>query len=218
MKSRRRILSIGCASLAGIALRPASAQESVPALYTGAEWSYLSSLEQHDRSPSGAASLEVLDDSDWRPVPGQRILSMRHMHTGEFQSFALVAGQGVSLDMARRFNRFMRDHHSGTVGNMDPSLIEHLLKLQDTLELRRTTFEVLSAYRSEKTNAMLRRRSVSVARNSMHLEGRAVDINIPGVKARDMFDAALDLKVGGVGLYRRSQFIHFDTGPVRHWS
>ncbi len=190
---------------------------------------FATSLETTPSTPSDESDVKTLranarqrphdfDDESLRPMPGQRILSMRHMHTGEFHSFALAQGQPISIEMARRFNYFLRDHHSGTVGNMDPELIHHLLDLQDTLGLRRPTFEVLSAYRSSRTNAMLRARSSGVARNSMHLTGRALDINLPGVEATEMFDAALDLKVGGVGLYRRSRFIHFDTGPVRHWS
>ncbi len=213
MNTRRRFLSIGCAGLAGFALQPASAKAGIPA-------ENLPSTPSTAGTPaaSNAVRMVAVDQaSSLRPLPGQRILSLRHMHTGEFESFALARGQAVDSETARRFNRFMRDHHNGVVGNMDPELIHHLLDLQSSLEMEGHTIDVLSAYRSPATNAMLRKRSTGVARFSMHLEGKAIDLNLPGTKTREMFDAAVDLKAGGVGLYRRSGFIHFDTGRVRHW-
>ena len=78
-------------------------------------------------------------------------------------------------------------------------------------------FEIYSAYRSPETNALLRREGWGVARNSLHMQGMAIDIGLPGREARDIANCALSLQRGGVGTYRRSTFVHLDVGEVRTW-
>jgi uncharacterized protein YcbK (DUF882 family) len=78
-------------------------------------------------------------------------------------------------------------------------------------------FSVISGYRSPQTNALLRERSSGVARHSMHLEGRAIDVRIAGVDCARLAGSALDLTRGGVGYYRASDFVHLDTGAFRTW-
>ncbi len=145
------------------------------------------------------------------------VLTLKHLHTHETSHFKVSDSSRLTKQDVARFNHFMRDHHNGQIGSMDPNLLLHLLSLQQVLEVKDTAFEVLSAFRSHQTNAKLRRRSKRVAVKSMHLKGQAIDIRLPGVKLADLHAAALDLKVGGVGLYRRSKFIHLDTGRVRRW-
>jgi len=164
------------------------------------------------------SALAAATPSPYSPPANSRVLRLKHLHTSELATFVLSrSARTVTLDDAKRFNYFLRDHHNGTVGSMDPSLILHLMILQESVGSRDTPFEVVSGFRSSKTNAKLRRRSKRVAVNSMHLTGQAIDIRLPGTKLMTLRDAALDLKVGGVGLYQRSSFIHFDTGRVRHW-
>ena len=74
---------------------------------------------------------------------------------------------------------------------------------------------VTSGYRSHSTNERLRWRGIDAARNSFHLHGRAVDIQIPGVEPRSMARLGLLLGLGGVGAY--PTFVHLDTGPSRTW-
>ncbi len=79
-------------------------------------------------------------------------------------------------------------------------------------------FEVIWAYRCEATNEKLRgSRGGGVARHRLHMEGRAIDMRLPGVPLADLRDAARSLAAGGVGYYPREQFVHLDTGRVRHW-
>ena len=78
-------------------------------------------------------------------------------------------------------------------------------------------FHIISGYRSPKTNAMLRRHSSGVAKHSMHLQGKAIDIRVPGRDLKQVHRVALSLKGGGVGLYTKSDFVHVDTGRVRSW-
>jgi uncharacterized protein YcbK (DUF882 family) len=56
-----------------------------------------------------------------------------------------------------------------------------------------------------------------VATRSLHMDGKAIDIRLPGVPLGDLRDAALSLRAGGVGFYPRAQFVHVDTGRVRSW-
>jgi uncharacterized protein YcbK (DUF882 family) len=78
-------------------------------------------------------------------------------------------------------------------------------------------FHVISGYRSPKTNAALHQNSSGVAKKSLHMQGKAIDIRLPGRKLHDLRKAALDLQLGGVGYYSKSDFVHIDTGRVRHW-
>jgi len=79
------------------------------------------------------------------------------------------------------------------------------------------TIEIISGYRTSKTNEMLRGRSSGVAKKSFHTKGRAIDIRIRGVKTRLVRDTAIAMNAGGVGYYQGSDFVHLDTGPVRAW-
>lgn len=151
------------------------------------------------------------------PSEAGQVLTLKHLHTHETERFSAGSIDRLNKQDIKRFNHFMRDHHNGQIGKMDPSLIFHLMALQRSLGSAGTPFEVLSAYRSDQTNAKLRRRSKRVAVKSMHLRGQAIDIRLPGVTLSDLHMAALDQKAGGVGLYKRSKFIHFDTGRVRRW-
>jgi uncharacterized protein YcbK (DUF882 family) len=78
-------------------------------------------------------------------------------------------------------------------------------------------FIVISGYRSPRTNAMLHERSSGVAQHSLHMEGRAIDVRVIGIDCADLAARALDLKRGGVGYYRASDFVHLDTGAFRTW-
>ncbi len=99
---------------------------------------------------------------------------------------------------------------------MDIRLYDLLFKLKETLNVE-DDFNVISGYRSPMTNAMLASKSRGVAKKSYHMKGMAMDIAIPDVKLSDLREAAVELKLGGVGYYPRSGFIHVDTGPVRTW-
>ena len=78
-------------------------------------------------------------------------------------------------------------------------------------------FEIISGYRSAASNAMLRRASTGVAKRSLHTQGRAIDVRLTDIDTARLRDAALALELGGVGYYRKSDFVHLDTGRVRSW-
>ncbi len=101
---------------------------------------------------------------------------------------------------------------------VDVALLDQLHDLKQTLGLNNNRpIHIVCGYRSPMTNAYLRSRSRAVAKNSLHMQGRAIDIRIEGVDTRDIRDAALTMARGGVGYYPHSNFVHLDTGDFRTW-
>lgn len=78
-------------------------------------------------------------------------------------------------------------------------------------------YEVVSGYRSPPTNARLRQKSGGVAKRSLHMQGRAIDVRLSDVSLANLRESALAMKAGGVGVYRKSNFLHLDTGRFRTW-
>ncbi len=101
--------------------------------------------------------------------------------------------------------------------DIDPGLFDLLANLTDLLGRPGETIEVICGYRSKATNEWLRQHSPGVASQSLHMQGMAVDIRMPGVRTSALRDAALSLQQGGVGYYPDSDFVHVDVGPVRNW-
>lgn len=141
---------------------------------------------------------------------------MRNLHTGERLNTAFWSNGDYSSSGLKRFNRLLRDHRANETTRMDPELFDLIYKLKERLNFN-GEIEIISGYRSAKTNAMLRSRSSGVAKRSYHTRGMAIDLRMPGVPLSKLRRAALDLKVGGVGYYPKSNFVHVDTGPVRRW-
>ena len=78
-------------------------------------------------------------------------------------------------------------------------------------------YMLLSGYRSPKTNAMLRSRSRGVAKNSLHMQGKAADLRLSTRSVSQIARAAKACHGGGVGRYSGSNFVHMDCGVVRTW-
>jgi len=78
-------------------------------------------------------------------------------------------------------------------------------------------FSVISGYRSPENNERLHERSSGVSQHSLHMQGRAIDVRLNGVDCKDLAGGAEELKRGGVGYYRASNFVHLDTGAYRTW-
>lgn len=143
-------------------------------------------------------------------------VDFRNAHTGERFSGVYRVGNRYLPQAFERMNYVLRDFRTNEVFPMDPRIIDLIKAIQDDAG-RSGPLEVLSGYRSPKTNAMLRGASTGVARNSLHMYGQAMDIRLPGYSTRRLRDIARRQKVGGVGYYSKSNFIHVDTGKVRHW-
>lgn len=148
--------------------------------------------------------------------PAERSLALRNLHTGERTAVTYWADGDYVSDELLSINQVLRDHRSGEVYPIDASLLDQLYLLQHKMGTDRA-FHVISGYRSPASNAKLSANSNGVAKRSLHMQGRAIDIRLPGVKLEHLRQAALDLKAGGVGYYPKSDFIHIDTGRVRFW-
>jgi uncharacterized protein YcbK (DUF882 family) len=147
----------------------------------------------------------------------ERSLQFFNTHTGETLKAAYFKAGGYCEEALAGFDRLLRDHRNGEVARMDRSLFD-LLHDVAALAGKEARFEVISGYRSPATNAMLNARSSGVAKRSLHMEGRAIDIRLTGYRTDRLRDLALSLQAGGVGFYRKSDFIHLDTGRVRTWA
>lgn len=99
---------------------------------------------------------------------------------------------------------------------MDKRLFDQISQIQKLIGTESEVI-VISGYRSPVTNASLRSGSTGVAKKSLHMEGKAIDFRLDGVKLSTVRDAAISLKAGGVGYYPGSNFVHIDTGAVRSW-
>ena len=148
---------------------------------------------------------------------GERSLAFDHTHTREKLSLVYAAGGEYVAQALAKLNHLLRDHYSGDVGVIDPQLFDLLHRVRTELGAREP-FQVISGYRCPVTNDKLRNaRCGGVATRSLHMDGKAIDIRIPGVPLAELRDAALSLRAGGVGYYPREQFVHVDTGRVRTW-
>jgi len=147
--------------------------------------------------------------------PGERIepvTTLFNVWTHE----ALPIFPGQSQTVKSRFHTFLRDHFTNQATQMDTRLINVLTRVADKFQARR--IDVVSGYRSPKYNLMLRKKGHSVARDSQHTHGNAVDFRVKGVKTRQVLHYVRSMRVGGVGFYPHSQFVHSDTGRVRYWT
>ena len=145
-----------------------------------------------------------------------RKVAFLNLHTGERTRVAYKENGSFVPEALREIATVLRDHRTGEVKEIDTKLLDLLYVLRGRLETQKP-FGVISAYRSPHTNAMLAGRSGGVAKRSMHIEGRAIDIRVQGIDTKSVFRVARGLRAGGVGLYSNSNFIHVDTGRVRYW-
>ncbi len=150
-------------------------------------------------------------------APASRRLAMVHTHTSERLDLVYAVGDRYVPAALSTLNRFLRDHYSGEVGQIDPQVLDLLHALHRDLDSDQP-IQIISGYRCPSTNSRLRRgRGGGVATRSLHMQGKAIDIRLSGVPLADLRDAARSLRAGGVGYYPREQFVHVDTGRVRDW-
>lgn len=150
-------------------------------------------------------------------LPTPRVLTFAHLHTAERLQVEYSDGVRYLPDALAAVNRLLRDFRTGDVHEIDPKLLDLLHGLHTAAGSTRP-FEIISGYRSPRTNAMLRHTGGGgVASGSLHMRGQAIDIRLPDVPLASLRDAALALARGGVGYYPTSNFVHVDTGRVRRW-
>ena len=126
-------------------------------------------------------------------APLEKTLSFYNTHTGEQLKTTYWADGAYIPEAMSDINHILRDYRNGQ------------------------SVQMISGYRSPQTNAQLRKNSSGVAQKSLHMQGRAIDISLPGRNLSDLRKVAISLKQGGVGYYPESNFVHVDTGRVRYW-
>jgi uncharacterized protein YcbK (DUF882 family) len=164
---------------------------------------------------AAAAALGVPVAARAALTPAHR-LSFYHIHTGE-KLDVVYREQGELLpDALAEINRYLRDFRTEQVHDIDVALLDVLHELYTVFD-GRGNFEVISGYRSPRTNAALRHVTSGVAENSLHIQGRAIDVRLTSAKTAALRNAAITRAAGGVGFYPESNFVHIDTGAVRSW-
>ena len=151
--------------------------------------------------------------------PREYRLRFFHTHSNERLDIVYRRGETYLPESLAKLDRYLRDSWTGEVHHFDPHLFDLLYDLTSSVKDDGGEIHVVCGYRTPASNETLRSRSANtgVAKNSLHMRAEAIDIRLPGVATAKVRDAALQLRRGGVGYYRASNFIHVDVGPVRQW-
>lgn len=178
--------------------------------------SHCPSRRRFIRTIAAAAPALALPGLSFARAAEPRRLRLFHTHTAEKLDVVYHENGAYLPDALGELNHLLRDFRSNDVVAIDPQLLDFLHAAQQRVGSK-GTYEIISAYRSPATNEMLRRRGAGVAKRSMHLEGKAIDVRLTDARTRDLRQASIELSRGGVGYYERSNFVHLDTGRVRRW-
>jgi len=149
-------------------------------------------------------------------VNDKRSLSFYHTHTDKTLAITYYQEGAYITSALDKINFFLGDFRTGDTYPIEPRLLDSVYLLQQKTGVD-NKFEIISAYRSPKTNEKLRKKSSGVAKKSLHMQGKAIDIRLRGLTTSKLRDTAIAMKMGGVGYYKRSNFIHLDMGRVRYW-
>src|SRR4051812_6651718 len=165
-----------------------------------------------------AAASSLVPATSWasQGPAGDRGLSFYNTHTDEKLSATYVRGNQFDKGALKDINHILRDFRTGDVHPIDLQLLDLLTELHRKTGSKQP-FQIISGYRSPKTNSILSAESNGVAKRSMHLDGKAIDIRLADVKLGTLHETAVSMKRGGVGMYAASNFVHVDTGRVRYW-
>ncbi len=149
-------------------------------------------------------------------VPQSRRVAFVNLHTGErFDGDYFQDGEYLQAAL-EKIENVLRDFRNGERHAIDPKLMDYLVDVAAKVGSK-PIFSVISGYRSPATNEKLHSLSSGVSQHSLHMQGRAIDVRIHGVDCAALAATALQLKRGGVGYYRASNFVHLDTGAFRTW-
>ncbi len=146
-----------------------------------------------------------------------RWLELFNTHTAETLRVAYRSATGFVPAALERLQWVLRDHRAHESAPMDPVLFDQLTALAAAAGVE-PRYQIISGYRSPHTNAVLAAAGRGVARQSLHMQGMAVDVRLQGVPCDALRDLALAAAEGGVGYYAKSDFVHLDTGRVRAWA
>jgi uncharacterized protein YcbK (DUF882 family) len=164
---------------------------------------------------TGASIRPVLADFEQKKKT-VRELAFYNLHTGESLKTDYWAEGDYLPDALADINHILRDFRNNQILPIETPLLDLLHKLHTTLGTSQP-FHIVSGYRSPETNALLTANSDGVAKDSLHMQGKAIDLYIEGTPLNELRHAAIRLHGGGVGYYPNSNFVHVDTGHIRSW-
>ena len=146
----------------------------------------------------------------------EKHLSLCNAYTREQIDISYFSQGRYLPEALEKINYILRDHRTGEIKPMDIRLLDLLHAISEEAQPN-SPFQIVSGYRSPSTNAMLRRQRRGVAKNSLHMEGKAVDISLPDLSTASLRRIAAGMERGGVGYYPRLRFVHLDVGEIRYW-
>ncbi len=197
MHTRRKLLKFGgfvvTAAAAGTLARPLRAASIAAA---------------SARGPAPGAA-----QGDWGRA---KRVALRNLHTSESLDVEFFRDGAYLPEAMSAVEVLLRDYRNDARHPIEPSLLDYLVDVAARAGVD-PEFKVISGYRSPQTNEMLHERSGGVATHSLHMQGRAIDVRLAGVGCADLATQALTMTRGGVGYYRKSDFVHLDTGAFRTW-
>jgi uncharacterized protein YcbK (DUF882 family) len=144
-------------------------------------------------------------------------IELHNLHTDEHLEIEYFRGGAYVGESFARLQAFLKDYRNGEQHVIDPKLMDYLVDVAGELGMP-PAFSVISGYRSPETNGHMLETGHHVAQNSLHMQGRAIDIRMAGVDCAVLAERARNLKRGGVGYYRAEKFVHMDTGMYRTWN
>jgi uncharacterized protein YcbK (DUF882 family) len=165
---------------------------------------------------TGLSALPAAAARYFGPYRRVRSIGFVNLHTDEKLDTVYWADGRFVAEALEQIAIVLRDHRNDQTHPIDGRLLVLLDSLRQQLDTGEP-LHVISGYRSPASNAKLARESGQVARNSLHMQGLAIDIRVPGRDLTRVREAAISLKGGGVGYYPRSGFVHLDVGRVRYW-
>lgn len=160
--------------------------------------------------------LELSTLSSSGMIGEEQKLSFYNTHTNEHIEVVYKKGGDYNPQALQEINHIFRDHRADKIHPIDPALLDYLYDLLIKIDFQGEV-HIISGYRSPETNKKLRKKSSGVAAGSLHMQGKALDFRLPGVDTKLLRDKALGIKRGGVGYYKKLDFIQIDTGRVRFW-
>jgi uncharacterized protein YcbK (DUF882 family) len=183
----------------------------IPSLHAAQEWKTTPVAEN-------AADLAAQNVRSKIARMDERRLRLFNTHTRETLD-VIYWRDGIYLrEGLDAINHLMRDFRTGEVFSLDRRLIDQLFELSLRLDMSTSQrFEIVSAFRSARTQAMLASGSDTQGNVTYHMAGRAIDFRVSGVPIRRVYEAAMAMNAGGVGYYPGENFIHLDRGVIRSW-
>lgn len=217
---RRQLLGFGFLAAAGFAVAGAALASAIKTKSHAGHGDHgnhkIHTRQVHSLKEPHGAKTKGSRTTTHKKVRRERTIALHHTATGESLRTVYWADGRYLSGSFSEINHLLRDHHNNLIHRMDPRLVDLLYVLQHRIG-RRGAFQVVCGYRSPSTNAQQSENHAGVAKHSMHVFGKAVDIRPPGGSLSDLKRVAVALRVGGVGYYPTSNFVHVDTGSIRTW-